>query len=104
MLRHSSPIAADKFRQCFAEFEEGETPEAQFVHDVDTFEPGVQSVEYKIRYPYIHGLEDFLPPTPKIHSRVVQDLVELLSEVSSLKHRTDIRIIFLIGMYTPPSN
>ncbi|KAG4432848.1 hypothetical protein IFR05_011667 [Cadophora sp. M221] len=99
VLRHSSPIAADEFRQCFAEFEEGETLEARFVHDVDTFEPGVQAVEYKIRYPYIHGLEDFLLPTSKIHSREVQELIELLSEVSSLKRRKDIRIFFLIGIY-----
>jgi putative hydrolase of HD superfamily len=76
--------AAQQLREIWQEYEDSETPESQFVHDVDKLELILQMVEYERRYEGQIDLGEFAWVAKKVTTPEVKDWVmELLTERES---------------------
>jgi len=84
-MLHNSP-AAQRIQSLWHEYEEGQSPEAKFVKDLDKFEMASQALEYEIN----HGSSTLQPffdnsvPTLR-HPEVKEWAQELMSERGQLK-------------------
>lgn len=79
ILPETSSQAAKEMIDLFLEYEEGKTPEALFVKDIDKFELLVQMVEYEKRTG--KNLQQFLCVVPKIrNSLILQWVNDVLKE------------------------
>ncbi|KAL9713846.1 hypothetical protein Ac2012v2_003457 [Leucoagaricus gongylophorus] len=78
-MLHNSP-AAQRIEALWHEYEEGKTPEARFVKDLDRFEMATQALEYEKRHN--KDLQPFFDSSiPKLsHSEVKEWGVDLISE------------------------
>ncbi|KAF9449410.1 hypothetical protein P691DRAFT_727991 [Macrolepiota fuliginosa MF-IS2] len=85
-MLHNSP-AAQKIEALWHEYEEGKTPEAKFVKDLDRFEMASQALEYEKRHNM--SLQPFFDSSiPKInHSEVQSWGADLLAERNRLQPR-----------------
>ena len=96
------PAAASEIKSLFEEFEDGKTPEAKFVREIDVFECLVQAVDYEQRAPKNHRLHEFVYLESHITSSDLYGWTRLLAqerEAIPLKRSPDILIIFVIGEY-----
>jgi 5'-deoxynucleotidase YfbR-like HD superfamily hydrolase len=93
---------ADEMKSLFEEFEEGKTPEAKFVREIDTFECLLQAVDYEHRASKHHRLHEFVYLESRITSPDLRTWTELLAQergAISSKRSAEIVIIFVIGKY-----
>lgn len=74
ILPKTHSLAAKEMIELFIEYEEGKTPEALFVKDIDKFELLVQTVEYERRTK--KNLQQFLSVVPKIKSPLILEWVK----------------------------
>ncbi|KAH8792189.1 hypothetical protein F5882DRAFT_81210 [Hyaloscypha sp. PMI_1271] len=102
LLKPFNPILGPKIRAAWEEYEEGTTPEAQFVRECDKLECLVQAHEYELRTNREQeGLQEFQGLISKIKSEEGKAWAALLqqernSHFSRLKQRAP--VIFVIGM------
>lgn len=100
LLKTSNSAVATEIKSLFEEFEEGKTPEAKFVREIDTFECLVQAVDYEHRAPKHHRLHEFVYLESRIKSPELSRWTRLLAQERDAipsKRDTDIVIIFVIG-------
>ena len=101
-MKPFNPILGAKIRAAWEEYEEGTTPEAQFVRECDKLECLVQAHEYELRTNgEQEGLQEFQGLISKIKSEEGKAWVALLQEerkahFSRLKKRAP--VIFVIGI------
>lgn len=102
LLESSNSAAATEIKSLFEEFEEGKTPEAKFVNEIDTFECLVQAVDYEQRAPKDHRLHEFVYLESRVKSLDLCRWTRLLAqerEAIPSKRNLDIIIIFVLGEY-----
>jgi 5'-deoxynucleotidase YfbR-like HD superfamily hydrolase len=102
LLKASNPSAATEIKSLFEEFEEGRTPEAKLVGEIDAFECLVQAEEYEERAHGHHRLHEFIDLESYISSADLSRWTRLLAQERSAissKRSTDTTIIFVIGKY-----
>jgi hypothetical protein len=69
LLRTYNPEKAEEISTLWLEYEKGETPEAQWVREMDKFECLVQAHEYEQRTFGEKDLDEFQGLSAKIHSK-----------------------------------
>lgn len=104
LLRTYSSEKAEEISGLWLEYEKGETPEAQWVREMDKFECLVQAHEYEQRTFGKKDLNEFQGLLAKIHSKEASQWAEYLSrerEDHLAKREKRLRIIFIAGMGYP---
>lgn len=100
LLKTSNPAAAAEIKSLFEEFEDGKTPEAKFVREIDTFECLVQAVDYEYRAPEHHRLHEFIYLESRVKSPDLSRWTRLLAQERKAipsKRSTDMVVLFVIG-------
>lgn len=101
LLRTYSPEKAKEISELWLEYEKCETPEAQWVREMDKFECLVQAHEYEQRTFGKKDLNGFQGLSAKIHSKEASQWAEFLSgerEDHLTKRKRRRPIIFIAGM------
>lgn len=101
LLRTYSPKKAKEISELWLEYEKSETPEAQWVREMDKFECLVQAHEYEQRTFGKKDLDEFQGLSAKIHSQEASQWAEFLSrerEDHLTKRKNRRPIIFIAGM------
>lgn len=97
-----SPVLGAKIRAAWEEYEEGTTPEAQFVREYDKLECLIQAYEYELRTNgEQEGLQEFQGLISKIKSKEGKALVALLQDerkAHSARLKKRALVIFVIGI------
>lgn len=100
LLRTYNSKKAEEIRELWLEYEKGETPEAQWVWEMDKFECLVQAHEYEQRTFGEKNLKEFQGLSAKIHSEEARQWAKFLSrerEDHLAKREKRLRIIFIPG-------
>ena len=102
LLRTYNPEKAEEISTLWLEYEKGETPEAQWVREMDKFECLVQAHEYEQRTFGEKDLNEFQGLSANIHSEEACQWARFLSqerEEHLAKRKRRLRIIFITGMW-----
>lgn len=107
LLQAYSPEKAAEMLSLWEEHEEGKTPEAQWVREMDKFECLLQAHEYEQRTYGEKNLDEFQGQVAKIHSQEGKRWMKVYqrernAHLARRKHR--VPIIFLAGLCFPRRN
>lgn len=101
-MKPYDPILATKIKNAWIEYDAGETPEAQWVKEVDKMDCMIEAFDIERKTCGDKGLEEFFRNlTPKIKSEKGKEWLRLLSEqrqahFARLKKR--VPVIFVISI------
>jgi putative hydrolase of HD superfamily len=101
LLSHSNSEAGTRIRDAWLEYEEGKTPEAQFVREMDKLECLMQAHRYEQQTFGEEDLEEFQGLSTKISSPLGMTWMELLNQERDAhfaKLRTQTPVIFVLGV------
>lgn len=102
LLQSYSPKKATEISNLWLEYEQGETPEAKWVKEMDKFECLVQAHEYEQKTFGKKDLNEFQGLLAKIHSKEATQWAEFLSQERNnhlAKRKTRLPVIFIAGMW-----
>jgi 5'-deoxynucleotidase YfbR-like HD superfamily hydrolase len=101
LLQTYSPKTATKISELWLEYEQGKTPEAKWVKEMDKFECLVQAHEYEQKTFGKKDFGEFQGQLKHIHSKEAKKWAESLSrerEDHFAKREKRLPIIFITGM------